>query len=93
MESEALDEARDAVAERIGFLAKDASPEDLKTLAEAYANVRFGEHGGDSANHTEYAYTAVTHATTDSRAATDYKYTSFDGDRQPRSGAGFGNGS
>lgn len=86
MESESLDSARDGIAERITCLAKDAAtPDELKVLAEAYACVRFGEHGGDYANHTKYVYTAHTQQD----AVTDYRYTTFDGDRQPKNGAGF----
>jgi signal transduction histidine kinase len=39
--------ACDAVAKRAAELSADATPESLKTIAEAVAQVHFGPDGGD----------------------------------------------
>lgn len=54
--SDATDAARDAVANRAGELAKDATPETLKTIAEAVAQVHYGPQGADYNNRTKYDY-------------------------------------
>lgn len=52
--SDATDAARDAVAKRAGELAADATPESLKTIAEAVAQVHYGPQG--AANTMRYDY-------------------------------------
>lgn len=58
--SEATDAARDAVANRAEELAKEATPESLKTIADAVAQVHFGPQGADTRydyhNDTRYDY-------------------------------------
>lgn len=61
--SDLTDKACDAVAARAKTLAKDATPETLKTIAEAVAQVHFGPQGADYRydNRTRYEYHATHH--------------------------------
>lgn len=57
------DEARDAIAKQAAKLAEKADAAELKTLAEAVAQVHFGPQGADYqyANRTTYDYHSTHH--------------------------------
>lgn len=57
--SDATDKARDAVADRAAELAVAATPETLKSIAEAVAQVHFGPEG--SSSETKYEYHSTHH--------------------------------
>lgn len=63
--TDATDAARNAVAEKAVELSKKATPEGLKTIAEAVAQVHFGPQGGGYANtyngNTHYDYHSTLH--------------------------------
>lgn len=59
--------ACDKIAVRASRLAEDADVEQLKTLAEAVAQVHFGPQGAEYNNRTHYDYHATTHDSRTSR--------------------------
>lgn len=52
----AFGDAHDAICERVVFLSKDASPDDLVKLSDAVQKVAYGPQGAS----TDYRYTAET---------------------------------
>lgn len=68
----AMEDVRDALASQIARLAKDASPSETKTLAEAYSLIAHGPQGGSYQS--------------DQRGTTDYHQTHHQGEARPSVG-------
>lgn len=60
-ELKAQEGARDRLYEEIAAKAKDAAPADLKTLAEAYAQISYGAQGGQLRRTEEVHYHYIAH--------------------------------
>lgn len=69
-----IEDAEQAVAEAIAAKADEASVEELGTLAHAVSELRHGPQGGNYESS----------ASNENRNATDYHYTTHDGDARSR---------